>query len=101
MASMTSMAATGTSSGAVSGTAATVEIKNFSFSPMTMSVAVGTTVTWKFDDSAQHTVKAADNSFSSPPLSSGKTYAYKFTKAGTYSYICSIHQYMTGTITVT
>jgi plastocyanin len=77
-----------------------VEVKNFSFSPMDLTVTAGTTVTWKFDDSAQHTVKASDGSFTSPALSNGKTFSFKFTKPGKYSYICSIHQYMTGTITV-
>ena len=67
---------------------------------MTMTVAVGTKVTWKFEDSAAHTVKANDGSFSSPPMKSGQTFSYTFTKAGTFPYICSIHQYMTGTITV-
>jgi plastocyanin len=77
-----------------------VDVKNFSFSPMSMTVAVGTTVTWKFEDSAAHTVSADDKSFVSPALSNGKTYTHTFTKAGTYQYICSIHQYMKGTIVV-
>jgi plastocyanin len=77
-----------------------IEIKNFSFSPMSLTVAVGTTVTWKFDDAAQHTVSADDKSFVSPAMSNGQTYSYTFMKAGTYSYICSIHQYMKGTVVV-
>lgn len=77
-----------------------VEIKNFTFEPMMLSIAVGTTVTWKFDDSAQHTVSADDKSFVSPALSNGQTYTHTFTTAGTFQYICSIHQYMKGTIVV-
>jgi plastocyanin len=82
-----------------SGTA-TVDIKNFAFSPANLTVAKGTKVTWKFEDSAAHTVKADDGSFTSPALANGKTYSYTFTKTGTFKYICSIHQYMTATVTV-
>jgi plastocyanin len=94
-----------TSSSALAGSAAaaapdTIEIKNFSFSPMSLTVPVGTKVTWKFDDSAQHTVSADDKSFVSPAMSNGQTYSYTFTKSGTFQYICSIHQYMKGTVVV-
>jgi plastocyanin len=78
----------------------TIDIKNFSFMPMSATVPVGTKVTWKFEDSTAHTVKADDGSYTSPALSSGQTFSHVFTKAGTYSYICSIHQYMHGTIVV-
>ena len=75
-------------------------VKNFSFMPMSLTVPAGTTVTWTFDDSSKHTVTAKDKSFASPDLGSGQTYQHTFTTAGTYPYICSIHQYMTGTIVV-
>jgi plastocyanin len=88
-----------------SGSAATgtnmVEVKNFAFSPASLTVPAGTTVTWKFDDSAAHTVSASDKSFESPALSGGKTYTHTFTKAGTYPYICSIHPFMKATVVVT
>ena len=77
-----------------------VEIKNFMFAPMTLTVPVGTTVTWKFDDAASHTVAADDNSFSSSPMSNGQTYTHTFSSAGTVKYHCSIHPFMTGTIVV-
>jgi plastocyanin len=78
----------------------TVEINNFMFTPKTLTVPVGTTVTWKFDDSTQHTVTADDNSFTSQVLGSGQTYTHTFTSAGTVNYHCSIHTFMTGTIVV-
>jgi plastocyanin len=90
----------GTGNSASSGTGTSVEVKNFAFSPAALSVPVGAKVTWTFDDAAQHTVKADDGSFSSAPLNNGKTYSFTFNKAGAYHYICTIHQYMTGTITV-
>ena len=75
-----------------------MDVKNFAFSPKSLSVAVGTKVTWTFDDDVLHNVTASDSSFKSADLSSGKTYSYTFNKAGTYNYICTIHQYMTGTV---
>ncbi|MFC5263873.1 cupredoxin family copper-binding protein [Kribbella qitaiheensis] len=77
-----------------------VEINNFMFTPQTLTVAVGTTVTWKFDDSTQHTVTADDNSFASSPMSNGQTFTHTFSAAGTVAYHCSIHPEMTATITV-
>ncbi|WP_026422148.1 cupredoxin domain-containing protein [Actinokineospora inagensis] len=87
-------------SDSVASGAVTVEIKNFTFTPQRLTVAVGTTVTWKFTDAAKHNVKATDKSFSSADLGDGATFAHTFDKAGEYPYICSIHQYMTGTVTV-
>ncbi len=77
-----------------------VDIKGFAFKPETLTVPVGAKVTWKFDDSAKHTVVADDKSFTSPAKSGGQTYSYTFAKAGTYTYLCSIHNYMKGTIVV-
>jgi plastocyanin len=94
-----SPATTSAGSGAAGG-GSTVEIKNFMFSPMALTVSVGTTVTWKFDDSTQHTVAANDNSFSSSALGNGQTFTHTFSAAGTVAYHCSIHPFMTGTITV-
>lgn len=88
----------GGSAGASGGS--TVEIANFMFTPMTLTVSAGTTVTWKFDDSTPHTVAAHDNSFMSPPMSKGQTYTHTFATAGTVKYHCSIHPFMTGVIVV-
>ena len=83
------------------GGGSTVEIMNFMFMPGTLTVPVGTTVTWRFDDSTQHTVNADDNSFASSAMANGQTFAHTFTSAGTVSYHCSIHPFMKGTIVVT
>jgi plastocyanin len=80
--------------------AVTVDVKNFSFEPQKLTVPVGTVVTWKFEDSAQHTVQADKGAFTSKPLNNNQTYSFTFNSAGTYDYICSIHQYMTGSVTV-
>lgn len=92
-----------TSTPAAGGGAAggAVEVKSFAFTPPTVTVPAGSTVTWTFADTAAHNVRAADGTFTSPDLTAGKTYQQKFPKAGTYKYLCGIHQYMTGTVTVT
>lgn len=78
----------------------TVEVKDFTYTPANLTVPTGTTVTWKFEDSAPHDVLADDQSFSSPLLNDGKTYQFTFTEPGSYPYICSIHPYMMGAVTV-
>jgi plastocyanin len=82
------------------GGGSTVEIKNFMFAPMTLTVSVGATVTWKFADSTPHTVAADDDSFTSSPMSNGQIYTHTFDTAGTIKYHCSIHPFMTGTVVV-
>jgi plastocyanin len=80
--------------------AATVTIRNFDYAPMMLSVAAGTTVTWKNLDGEPHTVVSTDGLFRSPALDQNDSYAFTFVKAGTYKYICSIHPKMVATITV-
>jgi plastocyanin len=79
----------------------TITIKNFAFDPMTLTVAPGATVTVKNEDTATHTVTATDKSFNSGDVAPGATKTFTAPKkAGSYSYICSIHNYMQGTLTV-
>lgn len=77
-----------------------VTIQNFAFGPATLDVAVGTTVTWTNQDSTSHTATADDGSFDSKPIAAGATFSQTFSTAGTFTYHCSIHSSMTGTITV-
>jgi len=78
--------------------AAGVQIKNFAFAPASQTVTAGQTVTWKNDDTTDHTVTADDNSFDSGLLAPGKTFTHTFAAAGTYAYHCVIHPNMTGTV---
>ena len=82
--------------------AATAEVKidNFSFTPQTLTVAVGTTVTWTNRDDIPHTVVSTDGVFKSKVLDTDEKFSYTFTKAGTYSYYCTIHPKMTGKVVV-
>ena len=86
------------SAAGVTGNAAT--IKNFAFTPMTLTVRAGTTVTWTNQDSSTHTVTAVAGGFDSGNLTTGTTFTHMFPTAGTFAYRCNIHQYMTGTVVV-
>ena len=77
-------------------------IAAFAFTQSSVTVRVGTRVTWTNRQPAiQHTVTADGGSFGSAQLSAGASFSHVFTTAGTYAYHCSIHPDMTGTVTVT
>jgi plastocyanin len=78
----------------------TVKIDNFSFSPASVTVPVGTTVRWTNADDIPHTVVSDDKTFKSKALDTDEHFTYTFTKPGTYSYFCGIHPKMTGKIVV-
>ena len=65
-----------------------VNIENGSFSPKTLTVPVGTTVTWKNNTNKQHTVTSDTNLFDSGPVAENATFSYTFDKAGQYPYYC-------------
>ena len=84
-----------------SATKTEVVIDNFSFSPKTLTLSVGATVTWINHDNVPHVVSSADNQFEkSTALKTGQTFSHTFVATGTYSYFCSIHPRMTGKIIV-
>jgi len=70
-----------------------VEVKNFAFTAGNLSVPVGSTVTWKFDDSVKHNVTVADGpeGFSSNWLTGGASFSKTLAKAGTYTFFCELH----------
>jgi plastocyanin len=80
-----------------------VTIQNFAFSPSVIKIEKGTTVTWTNKDSTAHTVTETDgkNGPKSADIAPGKTFVFTFDTTGTYSYRCSIHSNMTGTVVVT
>ena len=91
----------GTSASAQQAPAAVeVKIDNFSFSPATLTAAVGTTVTWTNNDDIPHTVVNTDKAFKSKVLDTGEKFSFTFAKAGEYPYFCSIHPKMTGKVVV-
>lgn len=81
----------------------TITIKNFAFDPAVLTVKTGTAVTWVNNDGASHAIASDAGSpaaFSSDTLSTGASFAFTFTQPGTYTYHCSIHPSMKGTIIV-
>jgi plastocyanin len=78
-----------------------ITIQNFSFKPASLTVKVGTKVTFTNEDSATHTATSqSDKTIDSGDLAKGQTYTVTFSKPGTYNFICTIHPYMKGTIIV-
>jgi len=79
-----------------------VKIDNFSFGPVTLTVPVGTTVTWTNRDDIPHTIVSTDDpkAFKSKALDTDEKFSFTFSKEGTYSYFCSIHPKMTGKVIV-
>ena len=85
---------------APAGTGLSVSISGFKFTPASLTIKVGETVTWTNADSAMHTVVADDVSFKSGDLATGASFSFKFSTAGTFTYICGVHPTMKGTIIV-
>jgi plastocyanin len=77
-----------------------VRIDDFKFQPKRIVVKAGTRVTWVNRDGDPHTVKSAKGHFSSPALDTGKRYSVVLRHKGTFSYVCTIHPYMHGTVVV-
>ena len=82
------------------GAAIKISAKDFMFSPTTVTVKVGSTVTWTNLDDEPHTVFSDTGLFRSSALDTKDSFSYKFDKAGTYHYSCTIHPRMVGTIVV-
>lgn len=78
-----------------------ITIQGFAFSPATITVPVGTKVTWTNKDPATHTVTSDTGLFDSKNLTTGGTFSFTFTQAGSFAYHCNIHPRMTATIVVT
>jgi 3',5'-cyclic-AMP phosphodiesterase len=77
-----------------------VFIDNFSFSPASITVPVGTKLTWTNKDDVPHNVVSNDGSFSSKALDTDDKFSFTFDKAGSYDYYCSIHPRMTAKVIV-
>ena len=79
---------------------ASITIQNLAFTPPTIIIPAGSTVTWTNLDNLTHTVTADDESFTSPGIPNGGTYSRVFSTAGTYNYHCTPHPQMKGSIIV-
>jgi plastocyanin len=70
------------------------------FSPNTLTVTAGSTVTWTNHDEEPPTVVSDAGLFRSGAMDTNESFSFKFDKRGTYRFICSIHPQMVGTIGV-
>jgi plastocyanin len=77
-----------------------VTIDNFTFSPVPLTIAVGTTVKWINRDDIPHTVVENNKSFRSKALDTDDSYTYTFATAGTFDYFCGLHPKMVGQVIV-
>ena len=77
-----------------------VEIVDFTFSPEAITVPVGTTVTWRNADEAIHSVADRALGIESEDLAQGGSFEHTYASAGTFPYVCGIHNYMEGTVVV-
>lgn len=75
-------------------------IRNTSYLRPRLQVTVGTTVEWTNNDPMPHTVTSTNRGFDSGLITPGKSYRHTFTKAGTYSFFCTPHPFMKGTVVV-
>jgi plastocyanin len=81
--------------------AGAVSIDNFTFTPASLKVKAGTTVTWTNRDDIPHGIASSDNAFKkSKALDTDDSYSFTFTTPGTFQYFCYIHPHMVGTIVV-
>lgn len=96
------------------GTSASVTIQDYAFSPATLTIKAGTSVTWTNSGPSTHTVTSDsagmfDSGMLAPPMastdpyggtSSGQTFTMAFHTPGTYAYHCTNHATMHGTVVV-
>jgi len=79
-----------------------VQIANYAYSPSSITVDEGDTITWTNEDTAPHTVTTSSGpqALNSPTLSKGQSWSFTFTKPGTYVYYCAVHPYMRAQVIV-
>jgi plastocyanin len=86
---------------AATGGGGSVTMKSIKFNPGTVKVKAGDTVTWTNEDSVGHDVTSkAFKSGSAGGIEPGQSFKHKFAKAGTFTYVCTVHPGMQGTVVV-
>ena len=90
-----------TRSAATAAGSETIDISSFAYSPAVVTVKVGTTVTFTDEESVEHTATSnTEGLFDTGTLRKGQSMRLKMNKVGTFSYHCSFHAFMHGTIKV-
>ncbi len=78
-----------------------VVIRDYMFAPASISIPLGTKVTWINRDDVPHTIAETGKQFRSSALDTDERFSYTFTKPGVYHYFCTLHPQMVATISVT
>jgi plastocyanin len=99
-AALPELTATGAAAVTAAASPAAIDIDNFAFTPATLTVSAGTTVTWKNEDDSPHRIGDKDGTFKSAALDTDDSFSHTFAAPGEYPYICTIHPYMVGKIIV-
>jgi amicyanin len=81
-------------------TANAVTIQNFAFSPASLTIKKGESVTWTNEDSVPHQIVSDSGAFQGNTINKGQTYSFTFNTAGQFPYHCSIHPSMKGIVIV-
>ena len=79
---------------------ANIDIAGFAFSPQTVTVKVGDTVTWANSDAQSHTASADGGAWDTGTIGGNSSKSVTMTTAGTFKYHCKIHETMTATLVV-
>ena len=77
-----------------------VDIAKFAYGPKDITVAPGTKIVWTNHDETPHTVTSNDKSFASKGLDTDDKFEHMFSREGDFSYICTVHPFMTGVVHV-
>jgi LPXTG-motif cell wall-anchored protein len=85
---------------AVAAASGTVTIADFNFSPATITINEGDTITWNNNGPTPHSATANDGSFDTGILRKGQSGSHTFNQAGSFSYYCTPHPYMKATVVV-
>jgi plastocyanin len=87
-------------SAAGAGKTVDVDITKFAYGPKEVTIAPGTTVVWTNHDETPHTVTGDDKTFASKGLDTDDKFEHTFSKEGDFSYLCTVHPFMTGVVHV-
>jgi plastocyanin len=77
-----------------------INIARFAYGPKDITIAPGTRIVWTNRDETPHTVTSSDKSFASKGLDTDDKFEHTFTSEGDFSYICTVHPFMTGVVHV-
>jgi plastocyanin len=97
---LVALAGSGASGSAAEAPTRTVTMPGKAYDPSHLSVLVGTSVTWKNEDSINHTVTADGDAFASGYVPPGGSFSFTFAQQGHYAFHCSIHRFMKGEVDV-